>query len=255
SLFIISDNSSVIYEYKIKDQKLEAHPLLEDSPGTQRENIPKKSKPDFEAVADFGGDCYIFGSGSAENRKKMVRFDTGKREKAAAADLAYLYEIMQRFSDIKPEDFNIEGAAYNGESWFLFNRGNGPNARNGIFTVSGANLTDEFSILYNEYKLPKINGVRSSFTDAVIAGSKIYFLAAVENTASTYDDGAVLGTFIGRIDLQKMKIDFTEKISNSHKFEGLALYREDKNSIEFLLCEDKDSDELKSDIFKLALSK
>lgn len=255
SLFIISDNSSVLYEYNIQSKNLETHKLLETAEGTPTENIPKAQKPDFESIANFGEDCYIFGSGSTENRNKMVHFDINQKQKIAETDVTDLYLVMQNFGNTKPEDFNIEGVVYNGENWFLFNRGNGASGKNGIFTIGGNNLTDDFSVLYNSYKLPKIKGKQSSFTDAVRVEGKIYFLATVEDTKSTYDDGAVLGTFIGRLDIEKMKIDFTQKISDSHKFEGLTIFKENEKSIEFLLCEDKDNDDLKSDIFKLVLDK
>jgi hypothetical protein len=38
-----------------------------------------------------------------------------------------------------------------------------------------------------------------------------------------YDDGEILGSLIGRIDIETMKIDFT-KISPTNKFEGLTLF-------------------------------
>lgn len=47
-----------------------------------------------------------------------------------------------------------------------------------------------------------------------------------------------------------MKIDFTQKITDTHKFEGLTVYKENDKTIEFLLCEDKDNEDLKSDIYK-----
>ena len=255
SLFIVSDNASVLYEYNIESKNLNRHPLLENNPETLTENIPKKQKPDFEAITSFGEDCYIFGSGSTENRKKMIHFDASQNQKIAETDVSALYDVMQSFGEITPEDFNIEGAVYTGEEWFLFNRGNGKSSKNGIFTIGGKNLSEEFSVLYNSYKLPKIKKVQSSFTDAVRLDNKIYFLATVEDTKSTYDDGAVLGTFIGRLDIKKMKIDFTQKISDSHKFEGLTVYKDSAKEIEFLLCEDKDNDDLKSDIFRLVLEK
>jgi hypothetical protein len=38
-----------------------------------------------------------------------------------------------------------------------------------------------------------------------------------------YDDGEVLGSLIGSINLKTMKIDFTQKISST-QIEGLTLY-------------------------------
>jgi len=253
SLFIISDNSSAIYEYNIESTTLNSYPLIENK--NSQENIPKKIKPDFESIAILGEDCYIFGSGSTENRNKMVHFNTSKKEKIAETDITDLYLVMQNFGKIKPEDFNIEGAIYTGEKWFLFNRGNGTSGKNGIFTISGKNLTDDFSVLYNSYALPRIKGIQSSFTDAVQVRDKIYFLATVENSESTYEDGIVYGTFIGRIDIEKMKIDFTQKITDSKKFEGLSVLLEEEKSIEFYLCEDNDTETLESNIYRLTLAK
>ena len=80
-------------------------------------------------------------------------------------------------------------------------------------------------------------------------------MATAEDTQSTYNDGEVLGSLIGRINLKTMKIDFTQKISSIHKFEGLTLYRNSKEKIEFLLCEDKDTEVLETEIYKLTLDK
>ena len=65
---------------------------------------------------------------------------------------------------------------------------------------------------------------------------------------------AKLGSLIGRIDIKTMTIDFTVKISETQKFEGLTLYNKTNDKIEFLLCEDNDTEELKSIIYKLTLS-
>jgi hypothetical protein len=42
-------------------------------------------------------------------------------------------------------------------------------------------LDQEFSLIANNYKLPKIKGVRTSFTDAIAVEDKIYFFATAEN--------------------------------------------------------------------------
>ena len=248
-LWIIGDNSGFLYEYNIDSKDVNRHPLI-DNPS---ENILKKDKPDFEAITHFGEDLYIFGSGSTEKRNKMVQMNVADKKIIATNDLADLYAVMQSFGKIKPEDFNLEGAIYDGKSWYLLNRGNGSATKNVLFTIEGENLTDQFSVLSNNYKLPKIKGVRTSFTDAVLVDNTIYFLATAEDTVSTYEDGEVLGSIIGSIDLKTMKIKFTKKISDSHKFEGLTLYSQTSKRIEFLLCEDKDTEVLETDIYKLSI--
>lgn len=251
SLLIIGDNSGYLYEYQMDSQDLKRHPLLENP----IENTLKKDKADFEAITIFGDSLYVFGSGSTEKRNKMIEVNSSDKKVIATNDLAGLYALMQSFGTIKPEDFNIEGAIYTGERWFLLNRGNGGSHQNVLFTIEGKNFINDFTILSNDYKLAKIKGVRSSFTDGILVEDSIYFLATAEDTASTYDDGEVLGSFIGRINLKTMKIDFTQKISSTHKFEGLTLYSNSKEKIEFLLCEDKDTEVLETAIYKLTLDK
>lgn len=251
SLLIIGDNSGFLYEYQMDTSDLKRYPLIENA----TENILKKEKPDFEAITYFGDNLYVFGSGSTEKRTKMVQINSKDKKVIATTDLADLYVIMKNFGELKPQNFNLEGAVYNGEKWFLFNRGNGSSNQNILFTIEGKNLTNEFNILSNDYKLPKIKGVRSSFTDAVLVDTTIYFLATAEDTESTYDDGEVLGSLIGSINLKTMKINFTQKISDSHKFEGLTLFENSNEKIQFLLCEDKDTEILETDIYKLTLDK
>jgi hypothetical protein len=65
-----------------------------------------------------------------------------------------------------------------------------------FFHHEGKNLTNDFTILSN-IQTAKIK-VRSSFTDAILVDNSIYFLATAEDTESTYDDGEVLGSLIGR---------------------------------------------------------
>jgi hypothetical protein len=250
SLFIVGDNSSFLYEYHIDSHNLNRHPLT----ANPAENIPKSEKPDFEALTCFQDTVYVFGSGSTAKRNAMIEFDLAQKKKIGSSNLADLYAVMQNFAAIKPEDFNIEGVIYEGENWYFFNRGNGISNKNTLLSLHAQKLNQEFSLMSNDYKLPKIKGVRSSFTDAVLVDTKIYFLATAEDTQSTYDDGEVLGSLIGRIDLETMKIDFTKKISNSHKFEGLTVFKKDNKKIEFLLCEDKDTEILETAIYKLSLN-
>jgi len=66
-------------------------------------------------------------------------------------------------------------------------------------------------------------------------------------------DGEVLGSIIGTIDLKTMKLTGSVQISATNKFEGLTLYKQSENEIEFLLCEDTDSELLESNIYKLVI--
>ena len=249
SLYVIGDNSSYFYEYELKSSALNRY-ALNESPA---ENIKKKVKPDFEALAFYGGSFYLFGSGSTENRTKMVQLNSATKERVSVLDLSALYQSMKVLAGLNAENFNIEGVVHTGDSWYFFNRGNGHLGRNIVFTVHGKYLNGNTKITFTEFKLPEIRGCQVSFTDAIEVGDKLYFLAAAENTNSTYNDGEVLGSVIGCIDVKTMKVVFTKEISDRHKFEGLTLKHNSEKELSFLLCEDNDSDQLGADIYLLSL--
>jgi len=255
SLYLISDNSHMLYHYSIDSKTLDKTPLVSKDYAGALENVPKKDKTDYEAIAAKGDDIYLFGSGSTENRNVIGHINAKTKEVFPHIDATDLYLVMQQFGEITPENFNIEAAVNDGEVWYLFNRGNGPAGQNGIFTLTGTIEDTAFQIVYNNIKLPKIKGAQASFTDAVKVGNKLYFIAAAEGGASTYADGEVSGTLIGRINIDKMKVEFTEVISTTNKFEGITLYKEEGKTVEFLLCEDTDSDAKESDIYKVSLKK
>ncbi len=245
----------MLYHYSMESKTLEKTPLVSKEYAGALENVPKADKTDYEAIAQKGDDLYLFGSGSTENRNIIGHINMVTKEVFPHIDATDLYLVMQQFSEITPENFNIEAAVNDGDVWYLFNRGNGPAAQNGIFTLTGTIDDTAFQVVYNKIKLPKIKGAQASFTDAVKVGNKLYFIAAAEGGASTYADGEVSGTLIGRINIDKMKVEFTEVISTTNKFEGITLYKEEGKNVEFLLCEDTDSDAKESDIYKVSLKK
>lgn len=246
SLFVLSDNSSFLYEYHVKKNQLIRIKLFENS----QENIPKKDKFDFESIALKENELHLLGSGSTSKREKRIIYNL---ETAAIAekDLSPLYQNLKKNASISDEELNIEGVLFCNEKWFLFQRGNGANSRNGVFRTKSLEIESETEFV--KVSLPKIKQVETSFTDAILIEDKIYFLATAEDTTSTYDDGEILGSLIGRMDSLTLEIEFTQKISDTHKFEGLTLYKKTANAIEFLLCEDRDSDVLETNIYKLSI--
>ena len=247
SLFIISDNSSFLYEYQIQENKLTKIKLFENN----QENIPKKDKFDFESIALKGNKLHLLGSGSTSKSEKRITYNL---ETGAIIEkyLSKLYKSLKQTTSISDNELNIEGAFFDNEKWYLFQRGNGINSKNGIFKTKS--LEKESQTQFIKVPLPKIKHVETSFTDAILVNDKIYFLATAEDTTSTYDDGEILGSLIGRMDSQTFEIEFTQKISDTHKFEGLTLYKNTASELQFLLCEDNDSDLLETNIYKLTVN-
>ena len=248
SLYIISDNSHLLYEYHTGTGKLDKTALVPADYTGPLEHVPKPDKADYEALAAKGDDLYLFGSGSTENRSSIGHINMKTKEVYPHIDATDLYMVMQSFGEISPENFNIEAAVNDGSVWYLLQRGNGKSGQNGIFTLNGDIADTNFQILYNPIDLPKIGGAKAGFTDAVKVGDKLYFIAAAERSGSTYLDGEVSGTLIGTLDLETMKVGNTQVIG-TNKFEGITLYKDNGNTLEFLLCEDKDNAVNESDIY------
>mgnify|MGYP003605220916 FL=1 len=252
-LYIISDNSNYLYEYNLENTDLKKHLITDNS--EINENVPKKIKSDFEAITQFDDDIFVVGSGSTVARNKMIQISEVQKRVLQNHDLTDLYLSMQYFAGISAEELNIEGVIFTGEKWYFFQRGNGKNAENGIFTIDSPYFTQGYSMLYSNYDLPKINGVQSSFTDAILVEDYFYFLASAEDSKSTYLDGEVVGSSIGKINVNTMKLKKVITITDKHKFEGLTLYKNNPKTLEFLLCEDQDDEVMESQIFKLTIDK
>ncbi len=275
-LYLISDYSSYLYCYELEQGQLNKIALFADS----REFIPKPEKFDFEAIVKYGNALLLLGSGSTPRRNSLVRHnlsdsqaDQGSTVATRQYDLSALYEKLRQTAQLNDHELNIEGAVYHQSQWLLFQRGNGAQAQNGIFIVQG-NLVSDLSLSGNDVRpdasihsnnivqavefvplqLPVVNHVPSGFTDAILVGETIYFLASAENSSSTYQDGEVLGSYIGCMDLNTKTIQDVQLISTCHKFEGLTLYQQTPHKLEFLLCEDNDTEQLSTTIYKLTLA-
>ncbi|HBI00212.1 hypothetical protein, partial [uncultured Flavobacterium sp.] len=243
------DSSSFLYEYNMKTEKLDKIELFENS----QESIAKKDKPDFESILKKGDSIFVLGSGSTEKRMISASYHT-KTKKSITKDLTYLFEKISQSSGVNKENLNIEGVANYKNKWLLFQRGNGAASQNGVFILEES-LTNPSLIKYVPIILPEEKDVKATFTDAVLVKDKIYFLASAEDSNSTYEDGVVLGSWIGELNPTTFEIEFIEKITDTKKFEGITVYKNSKSEITFLLSEDNDSEILNADIYKLTIKK
>lgn len=250
ALFIVSDNSNYLYEYRLASAQLSKH-LLIDMAG-QNEQVNKAEKLDLEAITFFDGQYYLLPSGSKPNRTKSYYLSPADADKIGFEDLDSSYRMLRDLLGISADDFNIEGAIFEQDTVLLFNRGNGPQEKNGIIKFPFAQ-TDRATFV--PVSLPEIDGNATGFTDAILQDGKIYFLAAAEEGKSSYHDGAIGGSRIGCLDRLSLRLEWVETISSKHKFEGITHYGCSKESISFLLCEDPDDDRNVSAIYKLTLAR
>ncbi|TVP49599.1 MAG: hypothetical protein EA341_09145 [Mongoliibacter sp.] len=88
------------------------------------------------------------------------------------------------------------------------------------------------------FTLPEINGIEAGFSGASVLpkASKIIFTASVEDTDNAYDDGEILGSMIGTIDLLDAGISDTFEYC-------LIPHGEEKLKIESVTVDSEDSNE------------
>ncbi|MCA6423298.1 MAG: hypothetical protein IM568_10825 [Flavobacterium sp.] len=247
-LYIISDNSTFLYEYTISNESLHKIPLVENPQDT----IIKKNKPDFESITLHDDHLMLLGSGSTANRNTIAKYNI-KSNTLNSKNISGLFSILKKEHSLNDDELNIEGLIIKNGINYLFQRGNGLSGKNGILYYDETN--ENVKTTFISIDLPKIKNVPATFTDAILVEDKIYFLAAAEDTSSTYDDGEVLGSIVGTIDFKTMKLESTLQISNKHKFEGLTVYKKTATQLELLLCEDTDSEVLVTDIYSLIINK
>lgn len=246
-IFIISDNSTFLYQYILDKDLLLKFPLVKNA----QENITKKDKPDLEAITSFGNQLFLLGSGSTDKRNTMFTLDL-TNDQLQTNDLSQLYTFLREIAKLESDELNIEGAICVDKTMYLFQRGNGQNNKNGIFIVPDS---QERPIQYFPVSLPSLDGIETTFTDAILVDNHIYFLATAENTTSTYEDGEVLGSILGKINFQTFELEDVVVLSENQKFEGLTLYEQNEISMSFLLCEDTDKEVNYSVLYQLIIKK
>ena len=246
-LFVISDSSNFLYQYDIAKKLLLKFPLIKEA----KENVSKDLKMDLECITQYGNQIIMLGSGSTSNRNQMFTLDLST-DTLQSQDLTNLYQNLKSISSLSDDQLNIEGAIYAHQTMLLFQRGNSKNSQNGIFIISN---NQEDGLRFIPIELPTLDGIETTFTDAILVGDRIYFLACAENTESTYEDGEVLGTVLGIMNAPTFEIIDIHLLSEDQKFEGITLYNETDSELEFLLCEDTDTENSDAKIYKLILKK
>jgi hypothetical protein len=222
--YVVSDDETSLlsipctFQGVIKKIKLRQDELPFD------EKERKKVKPDFESllILPKGKGILCVPSGSTENRKKAVLIldDDTTRE----ISLNHIYRHLEQ---IIPE-LNIEGATTFESKIRLFQRGNGKSHQNGFIDLE----LDDFlhdqpkSVKWTPVDLGQLKGVPLSFTDGFFYQSLFWFLAVAEDSESTYEDGAFLGSILGRMD-REGKIIGTKEMDIPFKPEGLYIENEE----------------------------
>lgn len=209
SFYVIGDNSPMLFKLNERYEIEEEIRLIPDSEPI----MPKKIKEDFEAIETIVWNnqkqILVFGSGSkSPQRDVLYRYfleDTTRFEKH---NLTEFYNHLIDNTILDKKSINIEGVAVSGNQMILLNRD-----KNLVmvleldgfmkYITKGGALPN---LKTYQIKLPKLKEMQAEFSGAVFLPKeqKICFTASVENKDNTIDDGAIFGSYVGILDLNKL---------------------------------------------------
>lgn len=205
----------------------------------------KKLKPDFESLFVDGEDIVILPSFSKDNRIKGARLSFRHNEiiDICPIDFSFLY---QKLHGAIP-DLNIEGALSDAGSVLLFQRGNAGEGTNAVIRMNA--LEGEIENV-SGIVLPARENIPMTITDITRRNDEFWFSAVAEATESTYLDGEIRGSFVGRMsgDFQLRELF---QLAFRSKPEGLAFHPDGY----LYLVTDDDSREVPSALFRLRLDR
>lgn len=250
SIYVCGDDSDFLFQISEEGEVLNKFPLIEN---TREGRVAKLHKYDFEAMVSHQNEIWLFGSGSLENRKMLLIFNTDTKQ-SSLHSLQEFYAAIQYELQIKNEDFNIEGAAIYKEGLFLMNR-----ADNSIISCSLEEFKgcvfhqkeiEDFDCV--KYHLPSIDGFVAGFSGASVYDDLLFFSASVEKTSDWVNDGEILGSFIGIINLcaPDEEIKFFS-LEGEFKIEALMVLEKKKENYVLLAMTDNDNGE--SELLKIEL--
>ena len=210
-LYFVGDDVRYLLKTSLKNKitattTFEKVPLLESSEQEALTVLSKAEKPDYEALS-----CIIFneqlhllvmGSGSTEKRKQALLYNPSNHQVQTLLDKLD-YDYLQHCVALTGgADLNIEAVCSDNHHLYIFQRGN-INHFHGVLVFDLEKIQAHKSLenaLIRSFNLtlPEINGSVSGISDAYFLADKnvIVATAAVEQTLNTYDDGAVLGSYI-----------------------------------------------------------
>ena len=259
-LYFVGDDVRYLLKTSLKNKitattTFEKVPLLESSEQEALTVLSKAEKPDFEALS-----CIIFneqlhllvmGSGSTEKRKQALLYNPSNHQVQTLLDKLD-YDYLQHCVALTGgADLNIEAVCSDNHHLYIFQRGN-INHFHGVLVfdlekIQAHKFLENALIRSFNLTLPEINGSVSGISDAYFFVDKnvIVATAAVEQTLNTYDDGAVLGSYIlvlspkGEV-LDSFLIQDAEGSTLAIKVEGITWLESNADGEVFLLVTDSD---------------
>jgi hypothetical protein len=265
--YIVADNNLGLGILDAKSGEAYLEPIL---PGTlpTDEKALKRQKPDFEALFAITDPRLIsigliaFPSGSSSQRYTGIYIPI--LEDGAVNVLGVIrFDLAPIFNQIIAVHghLNIEGAQLVGDKLILFHRGNSLSDTNRIFEYKNSDFIDIIHgtpsgtgilpLRTQAFDLGTFEGVKLTITDASIFESRIFFIAAAEDTTNPIEDGEVRGTVLGEISASG-NANILGSIARE-KAEGLYLRRL-PSYVEVSMVTDNDDPNRNSELLEFSLN-
>ena len=257
--YVIGDDSPYLYPLDAATLAPRAPVLLFETRYFDDGRIGKKRKPDLECMAaltwpDGRAGLLLLGSGSRPNRAKGWFVPT-ENPAPEPVDCTALYALLAAQLPAAVV-LNLEAAATTATELLLFQRTVGradaallfvlPLRETLVFLVGAAGAAVP-PVQQRVFGLPLIEGCAAGFSGATFVGGQLFVSASVEATDDAVLDGAVLGSFVGVVDVAAQTATFARLAWADGrpylgKVEGLAVRRQlAKNQFELLLVTDDDA--------------
>jgi hypothetical protein len=245
--YAVGDDAPYLFEFDALWRATDAIPLIAPS-GYEGGRIPKNQKPDFETLEVLGKDeLLVLGSGSKSPQRDLV-FRVLIKDEVEVHVLSdnTLHDHLRADPAMEGAELNLEGIAVHEGYIYLLNRSN-----NLVFRYPHVNFrtylqgrapypTPETKL----FDLPKINGRSAGFSGACGLPGQTEFLvtASVEAAKDAYNDGRILGSFLGLLDWSTGTIRMLSipDVNGPLKVESIAIQRQTANSAHLALITDDD---------------
>lgn len=255
-IYIVGDNAPFLFEIGL-DGKLSERHTIHTLEHYKAPSIMKSRKPDFEAMEliDFNSEkeILIFGSGSKSPQRDVFKRILPDRDfETKTYEISDFYAHLKNLHILQNFELNIEAVAEYEGKIYLFNRGKNLiflfDYRHFLQYLEGEQGIPEIEV--TEVELPKIKGLSAGFSGATLIplSNLVLFTCSVEDTPNAYDDGDVLGSFIGIMDLNDLDsgkvryylLNLKEGVSEV-KVESIAISKRiSKREAEIIMVTDSD---------------
>lgn len=254
--WVVGDNSPWLFELNQDFFIQNKYPIFSLSE-VKNDILPKNKKHDFEAstsiIWENDSALFVFGSGSKleqRNYGRLIQF--GLKPTVTEFDLLDFYKLIKEEAKLDDEEFNLEAAAIIEDKLYLLNRGN-----NKVISMKTDNFIafiqkdkEKLKIKVTNIDLPSIDGVQAGFSGASVdvLNGNLIFTASVENTSDWVKDGAVLGSYIGIIEIDKLQDHYIPQYSllskNGEaellKVESIAVVSSENKTLNCVMVTDSD---------------